>query len=172
MMRFVQARAARHAWSRAASSSAPIDAAAARRIAFEDPAPPCEHDDDARAYLDDCLQRHGVAGVSIAALEPGRVRTMTAGLASRAGRAPMAPSTWLQHASLSKTVGTAFALEVRPSVRARAREYPARRARLPPSTPLLPAPLPSGRHPDPIRRARARARRSLARAASTRRRRP
>ena len=93
MMR-VQARSAhalRHSWARAAST-APIDEAAARRIAFEDPAPPCEHDADASAFLDACLTRHGVAGVGVAALEPGRVRTMTAGLASRAGRAPMTPS--------------------------------------------------------------------------------
>ena len=80
---------------------------------------PIVHDDTATGELDALLQRHGVAGVSVALLCPPAggdassrvIQTLCAGRSSREADTPMAPTTWLQYASLSKTVGTAFALE-------------------------------------------------------------
>eukprot|EP00908_Phaeocystis_cordata_P014298 Transcript_25399.p1 GENE.Transcript_25399~~Transcript_25399.p1 ORF type:complete len:451 (-),score=175.48 Transcript_25399:78-1430(-) len=102
-----------------AAEPIPIDAeSAALQTAFESPAPRTLHDDGATPFLSSLLSRHDVSGVSVALICPadagggGRViQTVCAGQASRGCDAPMTPTTWLQYASLSKTVGTAFALE-------------------------------------------------------------
>ena len=57
-----------------------------------------------------------MAGVSAAVLEGGerfggggeRITSLYAGLSHRSGSAPMSSATWLQQASLSKTVGAAY----------------------------------------------------------------
>lgn len=76
--------------------------------------PPTHHDGSATPYLSELLSRHDVRGVSAALLCPadggGRlIRTMCAGQAGDG--AAMTPTMWLQYASLSKTLGAAFALE-------------------------------------------------------------
>ena len=64
-------------------------------------------------FLESLLEDHGVAGVSVALLEGDTITSMCAGAANRARTsvAPysaMKPSTWLQQASLSKTIGAAY----------------------------------------------------------------
>jgi CubicO group peptidase (beta-lactamase class C family) len=75
------------------------------------------------ALLDELLAAHGVAGVSVAVLQPGvgggggggggdgTVVAQAAGLSRRAPELPMFDSTWLEIASLSKTFAAAFMLE-------------------------------------------------------------
>jgi CubicO group peptidase (beta-lactamase class C family) len=66
------------------------------------------------SVLDELLDAYGVAGVSIAVLRPGSdgvVVTQVAGLSCRDPELPMFDSTWLEIASLSKTVAAAFMLE-------------------------------------------------------------
>ena len=66
-----------------------------------------------RETLESLLAKHGVQGLSIACIVDGETSSSIAvgSAALDPVRAPMSTSTWLQHASLSKTVGTAFALE-------------------------------------------------------------
>ena len=72
--------------------------------------------------LQGLLEQYKVAGVSIAVLGAGDITSQTAGLSCKQGSrtpssvhrrddVPMYDSTWLQLASLSKTLGTAFAIE-------------------------------------------------------------
>ena len=68
------------------------------------------------AELSALLGRHAVAGVSVAAIQPtddgsSKVVAQVAGLASREPRVPMYDSTWMEIASLSKTLAAAFAIE-------------------------------------------------------------
>ena len=67
------------------------------------------------ATLDAMLAKYGVAGISIALLVPSggdaAIRTQTAGVADRGTKTPMFDSTWLEIASLSKTIAGAFACE-------------------------------------------------------------
>ena len=71
------------------------------------------------AQLDELLDKHGVRGISIATIQPSpdgcsTVVPQCAGVASGAcagSTEKMFDSTWLQIASLSKTLGTAFAIE-------------------------------------------------------------
>ena len=109
-----------------------LSEADALAVGFTDPPPREVHDARATLYLEALCQKHHVTGVSVAMLLPDRggsgdgvVQTMCAGSARREGgggadrdpgvaaaEVPMTSATWLQIASLSKTLGTAFALEV------------------------------------------------------------
>ena len=70
--------------------------------------PPSRRDDapETRAFLRAALRKHGVAGTSIGVLDGASITTLCAGTAARGS--PMAPDTWLQQASLSKTIAAAF----------------------------------------------------------------
>mmetsp|Transcript_14782 Transcript_14782/g.23309 ORF Transcript_14782/g.23309 Transcript_14782/m.23309 type:complete len:449 (-) Transcript_14782:148-1494(-) len=73
--------------------------------------------------LNSLLDKYGVAGVSIAVIRPNRdpysksasgtshIVTQAAGLASRSPEIPMFDSTWLEIASLSKTIAAAFMIQ-------------------------------------------------------------
>ena len=62
--------------------------------------------------LDALLSKYGVAGVSVALLDPcGSIRTQTAGVADQGTKTPLFDSTWLEIASLSKTIAGAFACD-------------------------------------------------------------
>lgn len=67
--------------------------------------------------LEAMLRAHGVQGISIAVLTPtgavgdSAVRVQTAGLADVASGTPMADSTFLEIASLSKPIAAAFAID-------------------------------------------------------------
>jgi len=65
--------------------------------------------------LDAMLCKYGVAGVSLAVLVPSdgdaNIRTQTAGVADRTSKTALFDSTWLEIASLSKTIAGAFACE-------------------------------------------------------------
>ena len=69
------------------------------------------------AELEQMLAKHGVQGISIALLAPfgdggdSAIRVQTAGMADVRSKTPMADSTLLQLASLSKPVATAFAID-------------------------------------------------------------
>ena len=71
------------------------------------------------SHLSDALAKWGVAGTSIAVLDGkgGQPVGVTRGLGRRPngrevhGGTKMAPTIWLQQASLSKTVASAFAIE-------------------------------------------------------------
>lgn len=69
---------------------------------------PCE-------TLEALLDKFGVAGVSLAVLSPSSagttIRTQTAGVADKEARTPLFDSTWLEIASLSKTIAAAFACD-------------------------------------------------------------
>ena len=67
------------------------------------------------ATLLSVLEAHSVAGVTVAVLTgdagPGSaVESCAAGVADHLSKSAMAPETWVEHCSLSKTVGSAFAL--------------------------------------------------------------
>jgi CubicO group peptidase (beta-lactamase class C family) len=68
------------------------------------------HDTGSDDYLNSLLSKHNVQGLSIARLEGTDVTTLCAGLSNRDSKIPMVPSTWLQQASLSKTIAAAFAV--------------------------------------------------------------
>eukprot|EP00929_Paragymnodinium_shiwhaense_P089730 TRINITY_DN49909_c0_g1_i1.p1 TRINITY_DN49909_c0_g1~~TRINITY_DN49909_c0_g1_i1.p1 ORF type:complete len:454 (-),score=116.75 TRINITY_DN49909_c0_g1_i1:151-1470(-) len=73
-----------------------------------------------KAELEALLQRYEVAGVSIAVIQPGesgdgakgsQIRTQACGLACRETKTPLFDSTWLELASLSKTLAAAFMIQ-------------------------------------------------------------
>ena len=74
--------------------------------------PARDHDASAptRAFLSALLRKHAVAGVSVAVLDGARITTLCSGQADTAAAAAVKPATWFQQASLSKTIGTAFAV--------------------------------------------------------------
>ena len=69
------------------------------------------HDTTSQHYLNNLLQKHNVQGLSIARLDGGRRRTtICAGHSHRDDNIKITPSTWLQQASLSKTIAASFAV--------------------------------------------------------------
>ena len=68
------------------------------------------HDSTSNSYLEDLLTKHNVQGLSIARLDGKTITTLCAGLSDRDKKIPVTPSTWLQQASLSKTIATAYAV--------------------------------------------------------------
>eukprot|EP00946_MAST-07B_sp_MAST-7B-sp1_P004151 g4151.t1 len=86
--------------------------------------PPSSPDDSpsTAAFLRAALRKHNVAGTSIAVLDGARITTLCAGTAARGS--PMAPDTWLQQASLSKTIAAAFMISYYRSKRIDPRQTP------------------------------------------------
>ena len=69
------------------------------------------HDTTSQHYLNSLLQKHSVQGLSIARLDGGhRITTICAGHSNRDENIKITPSTWLQQASLSKTIAASFAV--------------------------------------------------------------
>ena len=68
------------------------------------------HDTTSQTYLNSLLKKHNVQGLSIALLDGHSITTQCAGLSNRDQNTPMTPSTWLQQASLSKTIAASFAV--------------------------------------------------------------
>jgi len=66
---------------------------------------------DIEKFIQGALKAQGVNGASLALLDGDSTVDVCVGLANVEQKQPMTPDTWLQCASLSKTVGTAFALE-------------------------------------------------------------
>eukprot|EP00947_MAST-08B_sp_MAST-8B-sp1_P003169 g3169.t1 len=90
---------------------ASIDRFTAHGLAFS-------HDAPSSDYVASLLAKYDVSGSSVALLgdprasSPGTVvTTVAAGVSDHLSRQPLTEETWLEHCSLSKTVGTAFALE-------------------------------------------------------------
>ena len=67
------------------------------------------HDTKDNDYLNSLLAKHNVQGVSIARLDGGNtITTLCAGFSNRDEKILMTSDTWLQQASLSKTIAAAF----------------------------------------------------------------
>ena len=88
---------------------------AALELGFVSKPPALLHDDSlsTKAYLESLLEKHSCAGVSVAVLEGNTITSLVGGVANKARdstapNAAMKPTTWLQQASLSKTVGAAY----------------------------------------------------------------
>jgi hypothetical protein len=69
------------------------------------------HDRSSQQYLNGLLQKHSVQGLSIARLDGGNnITTICAGFSNRDEKIKITPSTWLQQASLSKTIAASYAV--------------------------------------------------------------
>ena len=84
------------------------------------PAPSTPPSVPLRVTMAQLLKKHGVHGITLARLRNGEITTDTVGLARRESThdhrlsersLAMRPNTWMQVASLSKTVATAYAIE-------------------------------------------------------------
>jgi len=77
---------------------------------FVSKSPNTTHDDSSttKNYLESLCVAHGVAGVNVAVLEGETITSLCGGVANKSTNAKMKPSTWMQQASLSKTLGAAY----------------------------------------------------------------